>query len=317
MPHQTYPGNVANLFVRYILTQIGADAGGFTADNWQATLDYFGNCCAYTGQPLPAPGSYDKDHAVPLNRSYGGLHVYGNVVPALQEANSQKAGLRYDEFLNAEPGRFPSLDHLSRDERQGRIAFINTFMRQAQPNGLLDAHPVMVAFYKAKYEEVKSMVEAAVGTARALLQALQVPVADEAPDVDETTLIIPDEAQLELEEQATGSLSTAYARLFEQHRDARIGAFAQAVFAQLFADDQIAPYLDKLQNPDYSRQQLGLYHPALVHQRNATNSSKYYADPYCTPDGTDYYLCNDWYRSRRGTFEDWLTGTVFGPTPSA
>ena len=32
MPHQTRPGDVANLFIRFILTQIGANAGNLDAD---------------------------------------------------------------------------------------------------------------------------------------------------------------------------------------------------------------------------------------------------------------------------------------------
>lgn len=102
MPNQTAPGDVANIFVRYILTKVGVKAGGLTKTDWQSTLTKFGNCCAYTGQPMDT--TYDKDHAVPINRKHGGLHVYGNVLPASKLANSQKKGLRYDEFLRAEGG---------------------------------------------------------------------------------------------------------------------------------------------------------------------------------------------------------------------
>ena len=41
----------------------------------------------------------DRDHAIPMNRDHCGLHLYGNVLPATREANRQKAGKHYRDFV--------------------------------------------------------------------------------------------------------------------------------------------------------------------------------------------------------------------------
>ena len=95
---QTNPGDAANAFVRVILSDAGAMLGGLKEDEWRKTLDWFDGRCAYTGQTL-AEGETQRDHAIPINRTHCGLHLYGNVVPATEEANRRKAGSHYREFL--------------------------------------------------------------------------------------------------------------------------------------------------------------------------------------------------------------------------
>ena len=86
---RVHPSSIANLFVRSILADIGELHGGFSRDHWQATLAAFGHRCAYTGRPL-TEAETDRDHAVPLNRTSGGLHMYGNLLPACRQANNEK-----------------------------------------------------------------------------------------------------------------------------------------------------------------------------------------------------------------------------------
>ena len=72
--------------------------GGLKEDEWGKTLEWFDGRCAYTGQTL-GEGETERDHAIPMNRTHCGLHLYGNVVTATQEANRRKAGTHYREFI--------------------------------------------------------------------------------------------------------------------------------------------------------------------------------------------------------------------------
>ena len=95
---RTNPGDAANAFVRVILSNAGAMLGGLKEHEWRKTLEWFDGRCAYTGRSL-ADGETERDHAIPMNRTHCGLHLYGNVVPATQEANRRKAGTHYREFI--------------------------------------------------------------------------------------------------------------------------------------------------------------------------------------------------------------------------
>ena len=101
------PGDAANAFVRVLLSEAGRLAGGLNDDQWEYTLEYFGHCCAYTGEREDIV----KEHAIPINKTHCGLHVYGNVVPATKKANSRKSDKDYKEFLKGD------IDRLHRIER--------------------------------------------------------------------------------------------------------------------------------------------------------------------------------------------------------
>ena len=57
---------------------------GFSAKEWKAVLDMFGNKCAYCGKE----GKLTQDHITPLSR--GGHHSIQNIVPACHSCNSKK-----------------------------------------------------------------------------------------------------------------------------------------------------------------------------------------------------------------------------------
>lgn len=92
------PEDAANVFVRVILSDAGTMLGGLTESEWRKTLEWFDGRCAYTGEEL-AKGRTEHDHAVPMNRTHCGLHLFGNVVPATEVANRHKAGTHYRHFL--------------------------------------------------------------------------------------------------------------------------------------------------------------------------------------------------------------------------
>ena len=92
------PGDAANQFIRVVLSDAGTLLGGLSDEEWKRTLAWFGGRCAYTGTDL-VDGQMDQDHAIPMNRKYCGLHLFGNVVPATREANQRKGGTHYREFV--------------------------------------------------------------------------------------------------------------------------------------------------------------------------------------------------------------------------
>lgn len=311
MPKQTQPADVANIFVRYVLTHVGAKVNGLNNTTWQQTLDYFNNCCAYTGQPLDATG-YDKDHAVPLNRKYGGLHVYGNVVPASKEANRQKGGKRYDEFLRSEPGKYSCLDHMSAGQREVAIERIEYFMISARRDGLLAPHPELLALYQDGYEQVKSLCAKTIEQVDVLLEKLHLAESSDeiqAEGDDNDTLDLASDEQMELEEQSASALPPEYVDLLARNSQQQIGVLARAIFKKLFDDGSIEKHLDVLQHDKKSFKQIGLSFPVLV-KNPGDRHKQYYGIPYKFK-GSEYYLCSQWYNDRRGKLEDWLTDTVF------
>ena len=92
------PGDAANVFVRAILSDAGTVLGGFTEDEWEQTLEYFEGRCPYTGGVLRSEDIH-RDHAIPMNRTHCGIHLFGNVLPTTREVNTQKGSRHYREFI--------------------------------------------------------------------------------------------------------------------------------------------------------------------------------------------------------------------------
>ena len=111
---QTNPGDDANAFVRCILSQAGALLGGLSEDEWNRTLKWFDGKCAYTGVKL-AKNELERDHAIPMNRTHCGLHLFGNVLPSSKLANRKKASKHYREFLKDCPERLERIEGFVRD----------------------------------------------------------------------------------------------------------------------------------------------------------------------------------------------------------
>ena len=107
------PGDAANAFVRVILSDAGTMLGGLTEGEWRRTLDWFGGRCAYTGEEL-VDGRTDRDHAIPMNRTHCGLHLYGNVLPVTTDANRRKASAHFRDFVD-DPGRLDRIETFFRN----------------------------------------------------------------------------------------------------------------------------------------------------------------------------------------------------------
>ena len=107
------PGDAANVFVRVILSDAGTKLGGLTEPQWHQTLTWFDGRCAYTGEAL-LDGLMDRDHAIPMNRTHCGLHLYGNVLPTTREANRRKADKHYRDFVE-DPDRLGRIESFIRE----------------------------------------------------------------------------------------------------------------------------------------------------------------------------------------------------------
>ena len=100
MPKRTNPADVANLFIRCFLSDVGEALGGCSNLQWRKTLEYFDFCCAYTGKPVTKATAV-MDHAIPMNKRHCGLHLFGNLVPCISAANTEKHYRHYREFLSS------------------------------------------------------------------------------------------------------------------------------------------------------------------------------------------------------------------------
>lgn len=112
----------ANVVVRAILKRWGkahdlAFRGSIFGRLEKAeVLARFDSACAYCATPI-RDRSCDWDHVIPMSRSRGGLHVYGNLVPCCKECNGSKLACDWREFLLM---RCP--DARERRKREKRIA---------------------------------------------------------------------------------------------------------------------------------------------------------------------------------------------------
>ena len=91
----------------------GRSLVGSRKRNGVMTSKWFGGRCAYTGDVL-VDGRMDRDHAIPMNRTHCGIHLYGNVLPATKEANRQKADKHYRDFAE-DPDRLERIESFVRE----------------------------------------------------------------------------------------------------------------------------------------------------------------------------------------------------------
>ena len=87
-------GNSSNALVRNILSNLGQES--FTQNEWQETINYFDNKCAYCNEQT----KLIMEHAVPINKKYLGEHRLGNIIPSCKKCNDNKHNKNFTEFLN-------------------------------------------------------------------------------------------------------------------------------------------------------------------------------------------------------------------------
>lgn len=124
---RTNPGDVANLFVRCMLSDISDMLGGFSNEELQKTVEYFDYKCPYTGQDISVEYQTHKwvlDHLIPHNRESCGLNLYGNIIVTTREINSKKAAKSFEDFI-----RFDTQG--TEEEKEARIQKIRIFQKEA------------------------------------------------------------------------------------------------------------------------------------------------------------------------------------------
>lgn len=101
--------DAANAAVRALICGVSSNLGNFGDNEKQLTRAAFDNQCPYTGSPLfgedgqPLAGvNIEWDHATPINRTYCGLHIVGNLLPTGVDTHRRKGNRTFEEFLRDE-----------------------------------------------------------------------------------------------------------------------------------------------------------------------------------------------------------------------
>lgn len=77
--------------------KLRGSGGSYTAEQLDACLDFFGHCCAYSGEPLE--DDYHLDHVVPVAK--GGTSSIYNLVPSNREPNQRKHTSDWEQWFVA------------------------------------------------------------------------------------------------------------------------------------------------------------------------------------------------------------------------
>jgi hypothetical protein len=298
---RVHPASIANLFVRGILADIGQQLGGFSLEDWDDTLTFFKNRCAYTGQEL-APANLDRDHAVPVNREYAGLHMHGNLVPASRAANNEKGSMTYEEFLRSSK---PSLVCLDASQREANINRIHEFQcihtqYQAQRNRLLD----LPAYCQMQYDKVKALYETINGETNAWLVQRGVELLPAKDTIEVSELI-------DNEEELARRLPPAYATFVTKlGKTAQNKAFVVGLFNMLSQDGYLTDYVNQLLTKQYSKRLKSTVPVLAVDLVPTHNKIRHYPEPIRINDKV-YYLSSQWTKPKRNVLLAWLTDEVF------
>jgi 5-methylcytosine-specific restriction endonuclease McrA len=112
---------------------------------------FFSGACAYCGAP-----KVDEDHLIPRNRTSGGLHAWGNVVPACKLCNQTKSSSLWTEHL----GRLVLEGVVSSSEAADRAnairAMVAHFGYAPQVSKLL---PVVEDLYRHADVQARSLIK--------------------------------------------------------------------------------------------------------------------------------------------------------------
>lgn len=101
------PSDIGNTAVRLFLQDLGKaydkerDLQPYTDKrDFPTVRQFFGDLCCYCGSDVPLV----QDHLVGVNKDSGGLHAWGNVVPACSPCNARKQGREWKDFLLEDVG---------------------------------------------------------------------------------------------------------------------------------------------------------------------------------------------------------------------
>lgn len=129
--------DISNSAIRIFLQDVGKfydEARGFEPFGPKVAqktelLDYFNNECCFCGVAITRQ-SLSQDHLIPMNKTYLGLHAWGNVVPCCSLCNNEKQQRPWLDFLISKAG-----DKASERERK-----ILDFVKLKMYDPSLDLH---------------------------------------------------------------------------------------------------------------------------------------------------------------------------------
>lgn len=126
-------------------------------------LAQFDNACAYCKAPPEV-----EDHLVPRNRTSGGLHSWGNVVPSCRRCNGLKRGRLWEQHL-ASLGLSP--EHA--DAARERISDYVTRYRYAPDMRMI--LPVLAGLYTLADQQTRGLVKFALAATEPHLASMAGP----------------------------------------------------------------------------------------------------------------------------------------------
>ena len=125
--NRTNSGDVANVFIRCILSVISDFLGGFSDEDLFRTVSYFDFKCPYTGKSIGndfVDKKYVLDHLIPHNRKSIGLNLYGNIIVTTGKVNTAKSAKDFETFIRNETEG-------SEKEKEERINKIKQFQKDS------------------------------------------------------------------------------------------------------------------------------------------------------------------------------------------
>lgn len=152
---RTYPGDVANAFVRCMLCDLSSCVGTFSEEEQRATLEFFDYKCPYTGDDIREKyesGDCELDHLIPQNRASCGLHVYGNLVYTTPSVNRKKRDLPFDRFILEKTDG-------SIEEKQARIEKIKRFVEESGYKAKVSHLEDIKTYCQTRYQEVQDLLQ--------------------------------------------------------------------------------------------------------------------------------------------------------------
>ena len=120
MAKYTNYGDASNTSVRVFLTQAGVEydkkhnresLNGHKGYNSHKAIaiKFQKSCCFYCDTPFDEKNKEERDHVIPMNRDFGGIHCWGNVIYCCSGCNSDKHNFKDGNWQNY-------LDHMGKTE---------------------------------------------------------------------------------------------------------------------------------------------------------------------------------------------------------
>ncbi|MBI3830602.1 MAG: HNH endonuclease [Planctomycetes bacterium] len=103
---QKSKADISNTAIRVFLQMVGIsydEARGLepfkpSREQCKEVLEFFNSCCCYCDMKIGLE-EFTSDHLIPVNKSFLGLHAWGNVVPCCGKCNKAKHNQPWRDFI--------------------------------------------------------------------------------------------------------------------------------------------------------------------------------------------------------------------------